>query len=447
MPFTGVDHSTPLEDAEETCSNCQEPIDDCLCVDCLHCSSRVETLCDNCERCTDNCCSCSECSNCGTRNDYVCENCGCCECCRDEGHCTDCCARHNNSFRTEGFLRFHVAQRGEHKINPSRRCIALEVEVSSGDADSLMAYCERWGDALVDDGSLPNEGWELNLNPSSGDKFIQHVEDVAKCLSKANAQASSTSCGMHCHIDARDLCWLDVYKLCKLYRRIEGGLFSIVSRSRRGGRYSGFCSDTYDFPVFKNFKAELISRLYGWKPVRHEKTSGNQKRKLRKELQTAKEVKARAFASYEASQINNGMWGRTDGPQSQPLLEMYYTAEGNVDSIRNKLQGTRPCCTSEKNNKMVFSEKVEKYHSARYHALNLHSLFYRGTVEFRHHQGSVDAKKMQNWGMLCASVVDAAVKLKISEIDALPEDSFDALLSILRPELRDYALSRKEELK
>lgn len=43
---------------------------------------------------------------------------------------------------------------------------------------------------------------------------------------------------------------------------------------------------------------------------------------------------------------------------------------------------------------------------ARYNALNLHSWFYRGTVEFRMFEGTIDAKQIINFGTMLAKVLD-----------------------------------------
>jgi hypothetical protein len=268
------------------------------------------------------------------------------------------------------------------KVNPSRRFIALEIEVARGDSHAMMNTLVNWGDSLVEDASLPDTGWELNLNPSNGDRFIAHTTAIASALSEAGASAN-TDCGMHCHVDARDFGWLDLFKLCKIYCKVERGLFMLCSRSRQDNRYCMKCSHTYFFEDYKTFKRDLIYRLYGWTPG-----------------------KIRPCTCY-----------------------------GKTHSGAHKNRDYR-----------AFQEKNEKYNSARYHALNLHSFFYRQTVEFRHHHGTVDAKKMQGWGMTCAAIMDAASSLTVTQIEALPVDSWEALLEILSPSLCAWAIARAAEL-
>ena len=260
--------------------------------------------------------------------------------------------------------------------------IALEVEVARGDSGDMRHTLRQWGDSLVEDGSLPAEGWELNLNPSNGDQFLTHTREIASALSEANA-GTNTSCGMHCHVDARDFGWFDLFKLCRLYGKVEDGLFSLCSRSRQSNHYCMKCAETYSFEDYKTFKRDLIRKLYGWTP--------------------SKSKPCTCYGKTHRGAHKNG-------------------------------------------NYRGFQERDEKYNGARYHALNLHSFFYRQTVEFRHHHGTVDAKKMQGWGMVCASVMDSASRMTLAEIDALPSGSFDALLTILSPSLREWAASRAAEL-
>lgn len=61
----------------------------------------------------------------------------------------------------------------------------------------------------------------------------------------------------------------------------------------------------------------------------------------------------------------------------------------------------------------------EKYNNHRYHALNIHSWFRRGTIEFRHHHGVVDRDVILNWAILCGHIVTAAETMSDAAVDAL----------------------------
>jgi hypothetical protein len=240
------------------------------------------------------------------------------------------------------------------------------------------------------------------MNPSQGDKFVTHVENVAKALAIAGAKADS-SCGLHCHVSADDLGWFDLYKLCKLYAKIEPGIYSIIAPSRRESRYAKECSDDYTFDSFKDFKTNLLERLYGISPDKKRGCKYDTTRTRR--------------ADSSRGRVGRGHKHGHDMKYSN-------------DTVK------------------VLSVVRDKYNSARYRGLNLHSFFYRRTVEFRHHHGTVNGEKMMYWGILCAGIVDAANRLNISQIDALPS-GFEGLQSIFegRTGLLAWMQKRKDKFK
>lgn len=79
--------------------------------------------------------------------------------------------------------------------------------------------------------------------------------------------------------------------------------------------------------------------------------------------------------------------------------------------------------------------------SDRYRKLNLLSMRQHGTIEFRQHQGTIEADKAVNWTVFCLSMVVASrTSGTISQIN-----SIDHLLSLLRldTETTDYFKGRK----
>jgi len=94
----------------------------------------------------------------------------------------------------------------------------------------------------------------------------------------------------------------------------------------------------------------------------------------------------------------------------------------------------------------VKKAKTQKYGETRYRALNLHSYFLRKSIEFRHHEGSTDAKTIINWAMVCGHVVEAANRLSEAQIRELPNDSKKALVEILPDGLVTYCRSTWRKL-
>lgn len=51
----------------------------------------------------------------------------------------------------------------------------------------------------------------------------------------------------------------------------------------------------------------------------------------------------------------------------------------------------------------------EHYHQSRYRGLNLHSVFYRGTVEFRYFEGTLHAGQVKSWVLFCLALATKAL--------------------------------------
>jgi hypothetical protein len=63
----------------------------------------------------------------------------------------------------------------------------------------------------------------------------------------------------------------------------------------------------------------------------------------------------------------------------------------------------------EQNEGVILSRKLEKYDNSRYFGLNIHSLFFRGTIELRYHSGTVNERKILNWVELQLKIFDWAI--------------------------------------
>lgn len=92
------------------------------------------------------------------------------------------------------------------------------------------------------------------------------------------------------------------------------------------------------------------------------------------------------------------------------------------------------------------ARKGAKYDDARYAALNLHSWFYRGTIELRLAAGTTNATKVVNWAILFASLLDWAASNTDADLAKLPKDPLEALVS-LAPTATVVAWTRKRHEK
>lgn len=77
--------------------------------------------------------------------------------------------------------------------------------------------------------------------------------------------------------------------------------------------------------------------------------------------------------------------------------------------------------------------KQHKYHESRYNALNVHSFFYRGTIECRMHPGCLDRDKIHNWGMMWAHILDFALLKTDKDLEAMfmGRNAYESLLAVV----------------
>lgn len=386
--------------------------------DCFYCDGCSETKstvnqCKHCgNQCFDCCDSCFTCNGCGRRrdNDEACSRCemctaGCCECrycdhccetvsggnyCDDCDRCTDCCMDNDDcdggggkwiKFR-KSKLRFHESDRKQFKVNPLHRMLSCEIEVdrveSSDEPDTLSNVVDKWSDAVCEDGSLSGRyAHEINTMPTNGDRFVEHITEITKAYKEVGASCSP-ACGLHVHVDARDLTLYDIRRVIILYNRVERAMFELVSPARLNAHYSAVCGHQYlngSRDPYK-FKRQMLGALY------------NGGKALSK-------FKDRDAACEQGSKIRGA--------------------------------------------------KRDKYQQVRYRALNLHSFFHRSTVEFRHHEGSVKASEIISWALICGNVIEYAYRHTEAHLEALPTDTYQALLAVIPTNLRRFCKKKWAE--
>ena len=82
--------------------------------------------------------------------------------------------------------------------------------------------------------------------------------------------------------------------------------------------------------------------------------------------------------------------------------------------------------------------------AARYNGFNIHSHFVRGTVEFRHHTGTIRPDKIIKWANICAGVVESAYRMSEHEIRTMKGLPDEILAALIAPEEFLYLKNRIE---
>lgn len=251
---------------------------------CMHAPAELK-YCNSCNSCRA-CCSCFVCMRCGRKRPARRAACLAHSTCADCGPCLVCIANPRNKQALEtlrlerkSFVRrtakptlsvhggailnservaFHASSRTEFKMNPLKRFLSVELEVAElqgykgnplievkPELIPLMEAIDKWHGDMVQDISLPERGFEINTAPANGDKFVQQINEICAALAALGAtcengydqQKRVQSCGLHVHVDAHDITYVDLHRFLKLYEVVEPILFKMLPGYRRGSHY------------------------------------------------------------------------------------------------------------------------------------------------------------------------------------------------------------------
>ncbi len=133
-------------------------------------------------------------------------------------------------------LKFHDSE------GNIRRFLGLELEISSFDAEKeedLVKVVNDWSGSITYDGSISggNNAFELRTAPARGVAFVEQMRQICRVLRSANAKANKT-CGLHVHIDARDLDPTDLIKIATLWPQVEDKFYAKTFRRRGASGYA-----------------------------------------------------------------------------------------------------------------------------------------------------------------------------------------------------------------
>ena len=119
---------------------------------------------------------------------------------------------------------------------------------------------------------------------------------------------------------------------------------------------------------------------------------------------TAQQI-GRAFATYATFQTLFSMMvapSRRISQWSAPLSWERITNNG-TDKFDNDNRGRRAGDSIE-------AKIHARVNRTRYAAMNIEAIFVHGTIEFRQHQGTLNAEKIMNWILITQSIIESAVQ-------------------------------------
>ena len=244
----------------------------------------------------------------------------------------------------------------------SKRKFGVEIEALLEDGGSSHLpddELESW--KKQHDGSLGDGGREYASPILQGDQGFLAIERFAEKL-RQWGYFIRRECGLHVHIDGRDLDFEDIRKLLKLVLNFEVVIYAMLPESRFTGSYS--------VPL----------------------------------------------ARFPKSRIRKSVKNEED------LKVLWYGNERNRVNLKSK------------------------FHSSRYYGVNIHSWFFRRSVEFRYHSGTLDPEKILTFIQICQAIVDKAKEeksIRRSSFQSFNEqfECFIAYFGFSR-EIREYVKSR-----
>ena len=251
----------------------------------------------------------------------------------EEYYCEDCYPGEGEDVDLDSYGNVDLHESKCFNRNKFSRAVGLELEAVHEDYEAMdYSYYERnwefrnnW--RVVHDGSIDSGdgvGREfITRGGLSGDELYQSIDNITTDL-KRIGWSVNRSCGMHIHIDARDLKWREIKYILAVSKLSEQIIYKMLPDSRRNSRW--------------------------------------------------------------CKRIPMTMGHIMDICDDQDFIDTWYQAFDTYPSY-------------------------EKYNDARYCGVNMHSRIIHGSIEFRHHSGTLDSKKIINWIEICQRIVEAGIKL------------------------------------
>jgi hypothetical protein len=267
-------------------------------------------------------------------------------------------------------------------------------DVPVNDPKSSRSRPEKWN--LHHDGSIRDsnghndeEGRTVEVvSPIlTGVAGLRQVKKVCALLKKAGGTVN-TSCGLHVHVGANDLDIGEVMELLKLYSSNENVIDSFVHPSRRKNhnRYCESVSKTLSTIDFDAYKKRL------------EETNALFQVHLTK-------LENGTYQCYTCAD-NRRYWTRVN--PNVPFV-------GGVQSCAECRESAKYYKQSIKDNLAIIEKgswdslaAIAQIANSRYRKVNLDSYNRHGTLEFRHHHGSIDGDVVCNWVKFVLNLVERA---------------------------------------
>jgi hypothetical protein len=217
--------------------------------------TRGHEHCDSCEFPCPKLSPCGVCEDCCTDNCLVCESCGDHFNVNYDSHhfhdncnrCNSCCACDSEDEDEDepapsyGKSLLALSKKDRLTFNCARLA-GVEWEYNYVDSTkALETWKQRWGGTIHYDGSC---GEEAVTSPMAGDYIAKVLTELGAAFKTGRVKIDD-KCSVHVHVDAHDYSWHDMFKLLKVYSKVEPLLYLLAGQQR--------LVNTYCVPIGKDF--------------------------------------------------------------------------------------------------------------------------------------------------------------------------------------------------
>lgn len=279
-------------------------------------------------------------------------------------------------------------------INTLARPLGVELEMINV-TEMTQAWREKFPRSSAPgywehDGTIHPDGMELVMNPASGDKFIRQMYAAISGIVQDNAKVNE-SCGFHVHVQAGDLSAWELRRLVYLWCRLEPDIYRYLVAPHRLTTSS--CLQ-YSMPL----STTVVGERSKW-----QFSPASAIGLMRNRYDTANKIKVALIKRLYELDLGLPQKRRKSNKVYQQAIAAYKNAAKQFDQW--------------KQNKRTPGQAQGG--GCRYASLNLHSWFYRGTVEFRLKEGTIDPEELIMWPLFCGWLIESLSKLSDIQVQGI----------------------------
>jgi len=357
-----------------------------------------------------------------------CGNCVYCEPCECIFHCDACRIRHPYRFICmkclRGCRRTCLCNKKQEEmnmgiVNKLNRTLGVELEMVGIRSlyDETSHYQDKeQGFHWEHDGTLTEGGMELVVAKAAGDTWVRRMGGIFDLMQEFGAKVDRT-CGYHVHVGSGDLSWAALRRLIRIWGGVEGDLWGTLVRADR--RTAGRNGVEYAAPLIVG----SADQRYTWQFTPKDLVAV-----MRKRLDNEGAVKN--WIVKKLYGVDLSLPEGIKDPQKKLVAEIkYQKAVQQMQRIK------------------AYKRTNEGHGGCRYAAMNLHSHFFRGTVEFRLKEGTVDFEEIIFWAMFCGWMVESAERLEDRVVCSLNrlDHWVDAVRGFVPGSVLDWVKEKQEK--